>query len=136
MKKKICTLITCGTLAFTLFCGFKIDPSSSVKTLTNPYVTTYECTKAMLGEENLLEKYDYIKIVFIDNDELEVSYKAKRGKRKAYRCAYTYDDETGEFEAEIGILGYKIRQKTKIENGKFNIAMSILGKPLIICFSS
>lgn len=136
MKKKLCAIFLCGAIICAIFCAFTFDPSSSVTSLTKPYITTYDCTEARLGEEDLLEKYEYIKIIFIDENEIDVSYKAKNGKRHAHRCAYTYDDETGEFEAEIGILGYKLRQKAKIDGGKFTLNMPILGKPLIISFES
>ena len=136
MKKKLCILfLTAATLCLCL-CAFTFDKNSSVKSLTHPYITTYECTFARLGNEDLLEKYDYLKITFIDDKQLEVSYKRNKGKRHAYVCEYTHNDENGQFEAEIGILGFKFKQVTTIENGSFTISMPILGKPLIMIFSS
>lgn len=136
MKKKFIAVIFIAVAACMCMCAFSLDMNSSVKTLTKPYITTYECTFAQLGREDLLEKYDYLKITFIDNEKLEVSFKRKKGKRHAYTTVYTYNDETGELKAEIGILGFKFRQATKIENGKFNISMPILGKQLSMVFSS
>lgn len=136
MKKKVIVpLLFFVCLLSLCMCAFTLDTASSVKTLTKPYINTYECKSARLGNEDLLEKMEYLKITFLDEKELEVSFKRKHGKRNAYRCDYEYDDETSEFSAEIGILGFKLRQSAKIENGKFTIFMSILGKPLIMNFS-
>ncbi|MGN0818433.1 MAG: hypothetical protein ACI4L9_05620, partial [Candidatus Coproplasma sp.] len=117
-----------------LLCAFTIDYKSSVKSLTHPYINTYECTQARLGDENLLEKYEYFKITFLDTKELQVSFKRIGGKRHDYTCAYSYDDKTKEFSAELGILGFTFRQKTVIENGKFTISMPIFTKQLFMLF--
>ncbi len=136
MKVKLTALFTAAIMTILLLCAFTFDKDASVKTLTDPYITTYDCTFARLGNEDLLEKYEYLKITFLDDKELEVSFKRTNGKRHAYKCDYTYDEETGKFEAEIGILGFKFRQSARIINGKFTLSMPILGKPLIMNFSS
>lgn len=136
MKKKFFLTTVIATLLCVILCGFTIDPHSSVKSLTNPYITTYECTYARLGDRDLLKKYEYIKITFLDDEKLEVSYKNKNGKRHAHVCKYDYNQEDKSLEAEFGILGFKIRQKTVIENGKFTLSMPIFGKPFIMRFAS
>ena len=136
MKKKLCAIIILAFTACLCLCAFTFDPNSSVKSLTKPYITTYDCTFARFGNEDLLEKYEYLKITFLDDKQLEVSYKRKDGKKKVHVCDYEYDDETQLIEAEVGILGFKFKQSTKIENGKFTISMPILGKPLVMNFAS
>lgn len=136
MKKKIIVPLLFLTTAICLcLCAFTVDANSSVKSLTKPYINTYECRSARLGNEDLLEKMEYLKITFLDEEQLEVSFKRKNGKKNAYQCNYEYDDETNEFSAEIGILGFKYRQSAKITDGKFTLYMSILGKPLVMNFS-
>ncbi len=136
MKKKFIAVIFIAVAACMCMCAFTLDMNSSVKSLTKPYITTYDCTYAHLGNQDLLEKYDYLKITFLDDEKIEVSFKKKKGKKHSYISNYSYDDESGELKAEIGILGFKFRQATKIENGKFNISMPILGKQLSMVFSS
>lgn len=117
-------------------CAFTFDPHSSLKDLTHPYINTYECTAARLGNENLLEHYEYFRITLLDEKELEVSFKHKRtGKKHVYKCPYTFDAKTRELSAEIGILGYRFRQSAKITDGKFTISMPVLGKPLLMNFA-
>lgn len=135
MKKKLCVIII-AVISCLCLCAFTFDANSSVKTLTKPYITTYDCTFARFGNVDLLEKYDYLKITFIDDKKLEVSFKRKNGKKHTYTCDYTYNEETRQFEAEIGIFGFRFKQATVIENGKFTISMPLLGKPLAMIFES
>ena len=136
MKKKFYLIFLITALSCIFLCAFTFDKDSSLKDLTHPYINTYECTAARLGNENLLENYEYFKITFLDEKQVEVSFKRKNGgKRHAYTCNYFYNDRTGEFSAELGIFGYKFRQTTKIANGKFTISMPIFGKPLLMNFA-
>ena len=136
MKKKYYALIFFSLALCIFLCAFTFDANSSVKSLTKPYITTYECVKAQLGNDDLLEKYDYLKITFIDDENLEVSFKKKNGKRHAYTCNYEYDDKTKQFSAELTILGFKFKQATVIEHGKFTISMPIFNRTLIMVFAS
>ena len=136
MKKKIFAVLLIAAILCTCLCAFTVDMNSSVKTLTKPYITTYDCTYAQLGKENLLEKYEYLKITILDDEKLEVSFKRKKGKKHVYTSDYSYNDQTCELKADIGIFGFRFRQATKIEDGKFNVSMPILGKQLIMRFSS
>ncbi len=136
MKKKFYFVFLILTLSCILLCAFTFDKDSSLKSLTHPYINTYDCTAARLGNEDLLEKYEYFKITFLDNEQVEVSFKRKNGgKRHAYKCNYNYNEKTQEFSAELGILGYKFKQTTKIKDGKFTISMPIFGKPLLMNFA-
>lgn len=136
MKTRSIKIAILLPLLCLLFCGFTIDESSSLKSLTKPYITTYECTAARLGNENIMEKYEYIKITFLNDKELEVSLKRKNGKKKSYTCEYHYDEKTSRFNAELGILGFRFKQDAKIENGKFTVCMPILGRTLLMNFQS
>lgn len=109
--------------------------SSSVKALTAPYVAEYECVEARLGETDLLEKYDYIKITLLDKEQFEVSFKPKNGEKRAFKGPYSVDDKTREMTGEVGILGFKYREKVTVENGGFVISKNIGGRQLVMKFS-
>lgn len=114
-------------------CGFTFDADSSLKELTLPYINTYECVSATLGERDLLEGMEYIRITFENDRQLEMCYKPVDGELHRYVCDYTCDQD-GTFTAEIGLLGYTFRQSAKIEGGKFTICMPVLSRPLIMIF--
>lgn len=106
----------------------------SIKSLTKPYMGVYECVEAKFGDTDLLETYEYVKITFLDTEKFEVSYKPKNGQKRAFESNYTVDEKTRELTGEIGIFGYKFREKIKIENGEFTITKTMMNKPLVIKF--
>ena len=136
MKKRLFVAGLLATLVITLACAFTIDENSSVKDLTHPYINSYECTRATLGETDLLEEYEYFRIIIGEGEELTVLFKQKGGKEHRYASTYKFDKDTHELTAEIGILGFTYRQKTIIENGKFTISMPILTKQLTMIFEA
>ena len=136
MKRKYYAIFLIFAIACIMLCAFTFEKDSSLKDLTHPHINTYECTAARLGNENLLSQYEYFRITFLNETEMEISYKHKKfNKKHTHKCNYQFDEKTSEFTAEMGIFGYKIRQTSKIANGKFTISMPILGKPLLMNFA-
>ena len=119
-----------------LLCAFTFDSDSSLKELTLPYINTYECIRATLGGQDLLDDFEYLTITLEDSNSLEVSFKKKDGRRHSYSCNYTVDEQSGELRAELGIMGFRFRQKTKIENGSFTLCMTLLNRPLVMAFKA
>lgn len=112
------------------------DPHGDIKSITKPYISEYECVEARLGNDNLLEKYDYIKLTLLDGEQMELSYKLKDGDKKSYLCDYEIDDKTREITADFWLLGIEHREKVAIENGGFTIAKNLFGKPLVMKFKT
>lgn len=110
--------------------------AGSLQALTNPYIAQYECTEAKLGDEDLLEKFDYITLVLEDKEKLQFIYKPKNGNKQIIESNYSFDLETRELTSEIWILGYKFKQSTIVENGKFNVSIPIGNKQLVLKFAS
>lgn len=140
MKKKFLffTLIITLILILVPACSASTTANGtsggSLKAITKPYIGEYECVSARLGESDLLEKYEYIKITLIDDKKMEVSFKPKGGSKKSFEGAYEVNEETREFTGEVGIFGVKFKEATKIENGKFTITKLIFKTPLIMNF--
>ena len=105
MKKRTTFLCVLAVFVILFACAFKLDENSSIKDLTHPYINTYECTRATLGETDLLEEYEYFRIIVGENNDLKVLFKRKDGKAYEFSSKYTFDDTTHELTAEIGVLG-------------------------------
>lgn len=134
MKLKCLGLSLFAALLITFACAFTLDKNSSIKDLTHPYMNTYECTRATLGDTDLLEEYEYFRIIIGENDELIVLFKKKEGREYKFSTTYKFDQKTRELTAEIGVFGFTCKQKTIIENGSFTITMPILSRQLIMIF--
>lgn len=112
------------------------DPNGDIKSITKPYICEYECVEARLGNDDLLEKYDYIKLTLLDDKQMELSYKPKDGGKKAYVCDYEMDDKTREITADFWLFGIEHREKITIENGGFTIVKTLFSKPLVMKFQT
>lgn len=134
MKRKLFLVCVLLSVLLLVLPACEMDASGSVKSLTKPYIGEYECVEGRLGETNLLEKYEYIKITMIDDKKLEISFKPKDGNNHTFEGEYSVDGKTREFTGEAGIFGYKFKEKVTIENGEFVISKIIMSKPLIMKF--
>lgn len=138
MKKKFLTVILILSALIMLLpaCSSAAADGGkgSLKSITKPYIGVYECVYAKLGDRDFLEKYDFINISLTDGENIELSFKPKNGKKKSFEGTYEVDPDTREFTCDIGVLGVKYKEKTKIVNGKFTIVKNIASKPLIMRF--
>ena len=136
MKKRLIIFAVLFTFLLTFLCACDMKNAGPLKSITHPYIAQYECVEAKLGEDDLLKKFDYIKITLVNSDTLELNYKQKEGKNKTVTSNYHFDVKSRTLTAEIGILGYAIKQSTVVEKGKFTISKSIGGKQLIMKFKA
>ncbi len=136
MRKIITAAVIAVISLCALLCACNISADSSLKELTKPYITRYECTRAEWGGQNFLDGYEYIRITLADESNMELSYKKPGESEHKFNCRYNYDQTTGELTAEGTALGIKMRESVKIENGKFTISLPLLGKQLVMDFES
>ena len=134
MKKKFLFLTAVIALLLLILPACDARNIGSLKSITRPYIAQYECTSATFGEDNLLEKYDYIEIVLVNKNDMEILYKPKNSKQRVIETTYSFNTETSELTASIGILGYRFKDTVKIENGKFTVKQTIARKQLIMNF--
>ena len=107
---------------------------ASIKTITKPYIAEYECVEARLGNENLLEKYEYFYITLVNSEELEISFREKDGKRTLLKGTYTIDPKTRELTGETGVIGFKFKETVIVKNGEFVIEKNLGPFPLYMKF--
>ena len=136
MKKRIIILAGLCACLLTFLCACDMKNAGPLKSITRPYIAQYECVEAKLGNADLLEKFDYIKITLVDKENFELNYKQKGDENKSFKSKYAFDIKTRELTAEIGLLGHTFKQTTVIEKGKFTISKSIGGKQLIMKFKA
>ena len=129
-------IVCAAALCLMIPCACRIEADSSLKELTHPYITRYECTSATYGGDDILGSFDYIRITLLDDEVLELAFKPKDGKARVYKSSYTFDENTHELCSEIGALGVKVKEKVIVENGKFTISFPLRGKQLILKFES
>lgn len=138
MRKKFYPLaLLFAFLILTLLPACNIQQeTSSLKSLTKPYIAEYECYEGMFGGEDILKKFDYIIITLADKENLELIFKLKDGERYKYECEYELDTKTRELSADIWVLGYRFKESVNIEHGKFTVSKTIGSKQLVMKFKT
>lgn len=133
--KKTIIILSLLILPLVFLAGCEDLSQQSIKSITNPQIATYECVEARYGRDNLLEKYEFIKITLLDDKELELSFKSN-GEKKSKTFPYTFDCETRELSCEGTVLGCKVMEKVKIEDGEFTVKKTLGNKTLIMKFKA
>lgn len=136
MKKKLIIISAICALLLVLLPACNAKDTGSLKSLTRPYIAQYECTDATYGGEDLLKKFDYIEVLLEDKEQLQVIYRQKGSERRVVKGKYTFDLDTREMNADIGIFGVKIKQSVTVKNGRFTVSKPIGKKQLIMNFKA
>lgn len=136
MKRKLLLIAALCSLLLLLLPACDVREAGSLKSLTRPYIAQYGCTEATIGGENLFDTYEYIEIILVNKEEMQLIYKPKNGQKHTVEGTYTFNTDTRELTADIGILGYKFRESATVERGRFTISKSIGKKQLIMKFKS
>ncbi len=123
-------------LLFMLLCGCNAQNAEPLKTLTKPYIATYTCTQAKFGEDDFLDKFEYVKIRLIDKETFALEYKTKQGEQKAYTFPYQYNPETHQFSADCGVLGAEESPYATLQDGKLTVIKQIGNKTLCLVFEN
>ncbi len=136
MKRKLLLISVLFFLSLSIFilpaCEAKAE--GSIKDITKPYIAQYECVEAKLGDKDLLEEYDYIRIILVNNEKMQLVFKQKGEEKQIIDGSYALDLSTRELEGEIGILGYRFREKATVKKGEFTISKTIFTKQLYMKF--
>ena len=134
MKRKFLIIVAIFALCICILPACNLDTNGSIKSITQPYIAQYECKEARFGDMDLLKNYEFIKIIFLNKNEMELLFKPKSGEKKSVEGTYKIDPKTRELEGEIGILGHNFKERVKVEKGEFIISKIIAQKELYLRF--
>ena len=131
MKLIKCNTSICASLlSLFLSCGAS---DSSLKSIAKPYLGDYECTQAMLGQEDLLSAYDFITLSLKDDNTYVFKYGKAGEKPQEETGEYSYDLEKGEICLSAG-KNNTIKRKFPIKNGTIYISFRMGTRHLIVKF--
>ncbi len=92
MKRlKIRSSLLVGLVA--LLFSFPNIQKGELKDIAKPYLGVYECTDAKLSDEDLLTRFDDLKLELKDKGEYVFYWKEKGGKTRKIRGKYRYDKD-------------------------------------------
>lgn len=107
---------------------------TGLKDIARPYLGTYECKYARLGEDDLLKSLDYIRFELLPKDVFKIEFKDKNGVKGLYRGHYTFSEKNGEITINENIFGKKVKKTFSAENGAIQVNLKFGDAPLSIKF--
>lgn len=127
-KLKISLIVPIFTLAINALA------MTGLKDIARPYLGTYECKYARLGEEDLLDTLDYIRFELLPKDIFKIEFRDKNGVKGLYRGHYTFSEKNGEITINENIFGKKVKKTFSAENGAIQVNLKFGDVPLSIKF--
>lgn len=119
-----------------LFSGCNVSEMSTLSDLSKPYVGFYECEQIQLGNEDMTERFDYIRLELSYGGEFSLTYKSKEGNEGGY--GGTYSADTGAHKITLNANVGQMRKSFTfpMENGKIYADYMLRGKLLHAIFSA
>ena len=102
MRKMILPLLTALVCLFAL-CGCAVEPSS-LPDISRPYVGMYECEELSMGGEDMMEKFEFVRLELGYGGEFRLVYRTASGNEGGYSGTYKMTDKDITLTVERGIL--------------------------------
>ncbi len=125
MKKILCAFALICALAFT---GCNVEEMDSLRDITRPYAGEYKCKKLLLGGEDLLGGFEYMKLNLGYYGDFTLSYAQTDAGEGEYSGEYEIAGDRAIFSAEAG--GEKKRYVFLYEAGAVIMELPFGGKLL------
>jgi len=136
MRKNRYLFLLVTTLLLFLFVGCeKVEDMGSLPDLSHPYAGEYTCKKLLLGGEDCLDRFDYVKLTLEYGGDFTLSYRDKEKRSGAYSGEYAVSSESDEitFSAKAGLK--TVSRTFPVKNGTILIDLTFGQKLLHAEFS-
>jgi len=127
-KLKISVLVPLLTLALNVMAF------TGLKDIARPYLGTYECKYARLGERDLLEELDYITFALTPKNIFKIEFRDKNGVKGLYRGHYSFSEKDKTITINENIFGKKVTKTFIAERGTIQVNLKFGDEPLAIKF--
>lgn len=116
MKKTI-RLRSIAILPF-LLALINVASLTGLKEVSKPYLGTYECEYLRIGEENILDKFDYVRFELNPKGIYKIEFKDKNGVKGVYRGHYSFDEKNDLIVIDENIFGKRVSKSFSARSGE------------------
>lgn len=126
MKKILCScwIILC----FFLCTACDVSELSTLKDISRPYVGEYQCKTLMFGDEEMIDRFEYVKLTLDGKDAFIFRARDEFGHDYTYEGTYQYHDDRFTFTGGFGIR--KMSRDIRYDQGTLSIDLPFAGKLL------
>lgn len=128
MKKR--NVVKVSLLAPLLLLAANFANMSSLFDIAKPYAGTYECKYVMLGDENILDDFEYIELELLPSNIYKIEFLNSNKIKGLYRGHYSYDEKDGTITIDENIFGQKVKKTFSAKDGVIDIDVQY-GKTLL-----
>lgn len=116
-----------------LLFSFSSVQKGDLTDIAKPYLGIYDCTDAKLGDEDLLARFDDLKLELKNKGEYVLYYKEKGGKTKRVKGKYRYDKEKETLTLHLPNSAF-IHRAFPLKKGQLTVSVTYGDKILILQF--
>lgn len=106
---------------------------SELKDITSPHLGFYECENATLSGEDLLDKFDHVRLELKADENFVLYYATKDGKENKETGKYSYDRKKEEIRLSAGERN-GVKRTFPLKDGVIFVTLRIGGKTLRMQF--
>lgn len=121
-------------LAPIFLCGCDVNELSSLREVSRPYAGEYKCTRLQLGGENLLDRYEYLKLNLGYGGNYRLFYRATDGNEGGFEGKYLMKEDQITFFSEEG--GEEKSFVFPYRKGAVEMLLTFREKPLLAEFAT
>ena len=128
-KLKSSFLAGLTTLLFFLPSG----KGGTLPDITKPYLGEYECKRATLGEKDLLDGFQYVRLELKADDTFVVFYKTENGETGKETGKYSFNREREEITLTLD-KNRAYKRKFPLKKGVLTVDVAIGAQRLVLSF--
>lgn len=117
----------------SVFSGCKAGEMTELKDISKPYVGEYKCRELRLGSEDMLEKFEFVKLDLKPGGKFTLTSSESSGKESEYDGEYEFTDEGVFFYSDSGYG--RERFLFPYEKGAVEMSLRLKGKLLFARFT-
>lgn len=122
-------------IAFLVTCllalgGCDVSSMSTLAEISRPYTGEYRCEKLLLGGEDLLRHFEYIRLDLAQGGEFKVTYRGIEGNRGEFGGKYSLSKEMDEIALTARYGGKTVTRVFPYTKGAVVIEENLGGKLL------
>ena len=128
--QKIKSSVLVGLCALAMACA---PLKSELKDISQTHLGFYECENATLSGDDLIEKFDYVRLELKADETFVLYYRKTGGKEKTETGKYRYDRQKGEICLGIG-ENNALKRTFPLKEGVMHVTVRLGGKTLQMQF--
>ncbi len=117
-----------------LLLAFNLNSMSTLQDIVKPYVGVYECKIMSFGEEDILQKFNFVNLELKCDNKYLLKYEDAHSLKGEYSGDYSYDTRSNILTFSENAENRRYNKSVQVKNGEFDVKINCGGKLLFVKF--